>query len=390
LDKKKNVLMICSWLDYELRLGSFFMDQALMLSSEFNFTLVNFRPLKFKFKNFNKLYKIERNVYEDKITILYIYYPVFKLFKNNFFIKLIEKKTFRVLNNFLKKENVEIDLLHAQSMFDAAFWALSYHQEYKTPYVLTEHNQFILKNINKQKTRKIDSILEKSKFNLVVSNDLIRQFANNYFFGEFVNVGNSVEEEVFNCKNIRTSEYFEIITVGAYTPVKDQITTLKALKIIDDLNYKKIKFTWIGINAWGIDSEEEVNQLISSFEFKNIEIEIVKIATKIEIVSALQKSDVFVFSSISETFGVSPLEALFVGIPVITTQSGGINEFINSQNGVIVPIKDFNALAENILKVMNKELQFDNELISKETIAKFGVAAFKKKMIPIYNAALTK
>ncbi|KFF05891.1 hypothetical protein B0A68_18490 [Flavobacterium reichenbachii] len=380
--------MVCSWLDYKLRLGSFFMDQALLLSEDFNFTLVNFRPVKFKIKNFKKIYKIEKDIHENKITLLYIYYPVFKLFKNNYFLKLIERKAFRILNNYLKKNNISVDLLHAQSIYDAAFWTLSYHEEYKIPFLITEHNQFTLKKVNRQKIKKLDAIFSKSKFNLVVSDDLIRQFANNHFFGEFVNVGNTVDETLFNHKNKTQSDYFEILTVGAYTPVKDQITTLKALKVIDNLNNQKIKFTWIGINAWGTDFQEEVNELISSFDFKNIQIEIVKIASKTEIVSALQKADVFVFTSICETFGVSPLEALFVGVPVVTTQCGGINEFMNDRNGVVVPVKDFNAVAENVIKIINKELQFDSELISKEAIDKFGSNAFKEKMIPLYKQAL--
>ncbi|UTN02241.1 glycosyltransferase family 4 protein [Flavobacterium bizetiae] len=389
MNTKKNVLMICSWLDYELGLGSFFMEQALILSDDFNFVLINFRPVKFKIENYKKIFKIEKNTYKEKITILYLYYPSFKIFKNNYFLKIIEKKAFRILHQYLKKDKINIDLLHAQSVFDAAFWALSYHEEYKTPYLLTEHNQFTLRNVSKQKIKKLDAVLKKSKFNLVVSNDVVRQFATNYFFGDFVNVGNTVDEKLFNNCNRTKSEYFEIITVGAYAPIKNQIKTLKALKIIDSLNYEKIKFTWIGINAWGTDCMEEVNNLILSFQFKNIQIEVVETASKEEIVLALQKSDVFVFTSLCETFGVSPLEALFTGVPVITTQSGGVNEFITKENGIIVPVKDFKAIAENILKILNKELQFNHDLISKNAISRFGVKAFKEKMIPLYNKTIT-
>lgn len=359
------------------------MEQAFALSDDFNFILINFRPV--KFKNYKKIFKIEKKTYEDKVTLLYLYYPSFKIFKNNYFLKLIEKRTFEVLHKFLKKDDIKIDLIHAQSVFDAAFWALSYHEEYKTPYLITEHNQFTLRNVNRQKIKKLDTILKKSRFNLVVSNDLVRQFATNYIFGDFVNIGNAVDEQLFNAENRKKSEYFEIITVGAYAPIKNQIKTLKALKIIDDLNYSKIKFTWIGINAWGFNCREEVNNLILSFGFKNIKIEIVELASKTEIITALKKSDVFVFTSLCETFGVSPLEALFTGVPVITTQSGGVNEFINKENGVIVPVKDFKAIAENIIKILNKELQFNHELISKNAISNFGVKAFKEKMIPIYN-----
>lgn len=387
---KKNVLMICSWLDHKLGLGGFFIDQALMLSGDFNFILVNFRPV--KIKNIKQIFKTEKFVYEDKITIVYLYYPVLKLIKGGFFAKLIEKKSLNILNQFLKKEKIKIDLVHAQGIFDAAFWALSYHEKYGVPYMLTEHNQFKLRNVKRKKIRKLDEVLKKSNSNLVVSNDLIRQLATNGFFYDFVNIGNLVDEKIFNYKETKQGEYFEIMTVGAFDPLKDQITALKALKIIDDLNIEKIKFTWIGINAWstGVDQEEEVNRLISSFGYKNIKIEVVKIGSKAEIVSALEKSDVFVFTSICETFGISPLEALFTGVPVITTQSGGINEFMNSENGIVIPVKDFKALAESILKVLNKELNFNKELISRESIAKFGSDAFIEKMTSVYNNAFVK
>ena len=380
--------MICSWLDYKLNLGSFFMEQAAILSNDFNFVLINFRPVKFKIKNYKKFFKIEKNIYENKISILYLYYPSFKILKNKYFLKWIEKKAFRVLHKYLKKDKITIDLIHAQSVFDAAFWALSYNQEYKTPYLLTEHNQFTLRNVDKQKIKKLDMVLKKSKFNLVVSNDVIRQFATNYFFSDFINIGNTVDEKLFNNCNRTKSNFFEIITVGAYAPIKNQIKALRALKIIDDLNYKNIRFTWIGINAWGNNCKEEVTNLIQSFNFKNIKIKVVETASKQEIVSALQKSDVFEFTSLCETFGISPLEALFTGVPVITTQSGGVNEFINEENGVIVPVKDFKAIAENIIKILNNELKFNPELISKNAIASFGIKAFKEKIIPIYNKTI--
>ena len=82
------------------------------------------------------------------------------------------------------------------------------------------------------------------------------------------------------------------------------------------------------------------------------------------------------------------LEALFTGVPVITTQSGGVNEFITKENGIIVSVKDFKAIAENILKILNKELQFNHESISKNAISGFGIKAFREKMIPIYNKSI--
>lgn len=380
--------MICSWLDHNTGIGNFFIDQALMLSDDFNFILVSFRPVKAKFKNFKELHKIEKHIYEDKITILYISYPVFRVFKKERFKSFFEKKTVKVISKYLKSFNLKIDLIHAQSVFNAAFWAYIFYENRNIPYLITEHNQFTLRNSSSKDIRKLDEILNKSITNLVVSNDLIRQFASNGFFQKFITIGNPVNDTVFNFSDKLAKSNFEIITIGAYTPVKDQLTLLRALKILDNILNERIKFTWIGINSWGADFETEVLNLIDEFEFNNIDVEIVKKASKLEIATALKKSNLFVTTSLCETFGISATEALATGIPVIATQCGGVNEFINEENGVILPIKDPEAIANNILKIMKGELQFNGKLISERISNKFGINSFKVKMGVLYNEAI--
>ncbi len=391
LNNKKNILMICSWLDHKSGIGSFFIDQANQLSDNFNFTLINFKPIAIQFKNlklFPRLFKIENFFYNDKITILYFYYPEIRMFKRFFLKSALEKYSLLILIKYFKRNTIKIDLIHAQSLFYASFWSYKLYKITKTPYLITEHNQFTLKNINKKNVKLLDIILKKSKKNLVVSNDLIRQFASNGFFYDFLNVGNSFDTNFFDFKSKSSTDYFNIITIGAYTPVKDQITLLKALKIIDSIDSKPINFKWLGYDSWGGDFEVEVKDLITSFNFKNIKIEVLKKASKDEIKIALQQSNLFVTTSLCETFGISALESLSVGTPVIATQSGGVNEFLNETNGLIIPIKDFEKLAELILKMLNNEIQFNSEQIAKEIVEKFGNEVFVKKMKTIYDSAI--
>ena len=43
MKEKKNILMICSWLDLELKIGSFFWEQAAFMNNDFYFILCNFK-----------------------------------------------------------------------------------------------------------------------------------------------------------------------------------------------------------------------------------------------------------------------------------------------------------------------------------------------------------
>lgn len=63
----------------------------------------------------------------------------------------------------------------------------------------------------------------------------------------------------------------------------------------------------------------------------------------------LNAFDVFMMTSIKEGLPFALLEAGFVGIPVITTDVGGIPEIIIDQkNGILIPIKDQYAIAKTI------------------------------------------
>lgn len=63
----------------------------------------------------------------------------------------------------------------------------------------------------------------------------------------------------------------------------------------------------------------------------------------------LSVSDLFVLPSLHEGFGIVFLEAMFCGLPIIATDTGGQRDFlVNGRNGFLVPPRDSNALADRI------------------------------------------
>ena len=76
--------------------------------------------------------------------------------------------------------------------------------------------------------------------------------------------------------------------------------------------------------------------------------------------------DMFILPSIREPFGLVLLEAMATGVPVVATESGGPNEFIESgKNGILVPSKNPEKLAESIKLLLKNRDQA-------EAIAKSG------------------
>jgi glycosyltransferase involved in cell wall biosynthesis len=66
-----------------------------------------------------------------------------------------------------------------------------------------------------------------------------------------------------------------------------------------------------------------------------------------------QAAELFVMSSVQEGLGISMLEAIACGLPVVTTDCGGPSGVVvEGQTGLIVPNNDAEALAEGILRLL--------------------------------------
>ena len=266
-----HILIFCSWLDVRRNIGSFFIEQAELIKPEYVPILVVFKKVslsKQEILNFSLINLIETKLSSNTIVVEVNYFQskILPELNNSFFEDLGIKE----LNKYLRRKNISVKLIHAQSLFDGGIWAYRYYEKYKTPYIITEHNQLTFRNIPPKKSAEAIKSLENAKKILVVSNDKIRQFAANRLFFNFINIGNLVSREFRPINISRDSTKIRLITIGAYTPIKDQITLLRALKIIDDKNIGNIEFTWVGIDGWGGNNEKHVTKLLREYRFKNV------------------------------------------------------------------------------------------------------------------------
>jgi glycosyltransferase involved in cell wall biosynthesis len=104
----------------------------------------------------------------------------------------------------------------------------------------------------------------------------------------------------------------------------------------------------------------------------------------------LRAADVAVLSSRQEGLGLSLLEAMATGIPVVATRVGGIPEIVSEdRNGLLVPPDDAVALSEAIIRLLSDDSS--RQRMSREaqvTVQRFSQDVVMQRLIGIYHSVL--
>ncbi|MFP4324030.1 MAG: glycosyltransferase, partial [Anaerolineales bacterium] len=90
-----------------------------------------------------------------------------------------------------------------------------------------------------------------------------------------------------------------------------------------------------------------------------------------------------------ETFGVTLIEAMACGRPVVATRSGGPQGFITPQTGLLVPRNDEIALAEALQTIHKTYEMYDPHVIRAYAERHFSTAAVAEQLQAIYQEVMT-
>ena len=102
----------------------------------------------------------------------------------------------------------------------------------------------------------------------------------------------------------------------------------------------------------------------------------------------LNQCTIFALASRHETLGVVLLEAMAMGRPVISTNSGGPSSIVTDEVGTLVDVDDLPGFAEGMRNLVLRLNAYSQATIRNYCQMKFGEQAVTSRLIAVYDEAL--
>lgn len=187
----------------------------------------------------------------------------------------------------------------------------------------------------------------------------------------------SYEPEIFNTKNKQISSKKQIIFVGSLIKLKGCSDLLKAFSKLDDKNII-LKICGDGPLLNDLKNESQSLGVSERFEFTGL-------LSQNQIAKILNRSSLLCLPSYSEGLSNVLLEALGSGVPVVTTNVGGIPEVIDKTCGYLFTPGNIDELVNVLQKSLSREWD-TNKLVEK--VQDMTYDRYAQKMYNIFERVL--
>ncbi len=279
----------------------------------------------------------------------------------------------------------KIDLIHVHILTRLGVIAWIQKLLHKTPYIITEHwSRYLPGNDFGGFLRKLATkiVVRNAKLVTTVTENLTDAMRSHGLKNDnYVVLPNVVNLDMFhiNCTDISNMST-KIIHISCFEDKSKNISgLLESLKIVEQ---RGIDFHCTLIGE-GMDlelmKEKAANlQLINKVSFTGL-------LQNQALADEIASGNFLVMSSNYENMPVVILEALASGLPVVSTNVGGIKEMIDETKGILVEPRNKEALAEAIIKMIETHKNYDAEYLRNSVIEKYGYESVGKTLDLMYN-----
>lgn len=399
---KKNILIIPSWFptDASPLSGIFIKEQVEVLAElyedSYNFIVsewgyndseVTFWKLIDALKKMARFLVTPKNQFKKENSVYYAENPYLNISTKIPYLGHFDRlvNVHRININRATKELGSMDLIHAHVSYPAGYLAYLLSKEFKLPFIITEHmGPFPFERYMQegQPISEVDIAVKNADKMVAVSEALSDQIIG-FGYQKPTVIPNMVNEEVFKPEiNVKKDASFRFFTLCAMEKAKGIEDLLNAIAIWKPAK-SKVHFL---IGGDGEDRKEFI--LLSKKLGVQDYVTWLGSLNRDEVPGYLNACNAFVLPSHIESFGIVFAEAIACGKPVIATRCGGPEMIVNDVNGLLVPVKDPESLAEALQRMKEKGNQYNSKEIRQDFETRFSKKVVLEKIVSLYNELL--
>jgi glycosyltransferase involved in cell wall biosynthesis len=333
-----------------------------------------------KDENLNSNHEITETI-SDGLTEVVYYFNCRRFTKLNYILSYL--KGFK----YIKRKYWKPDIIHGNVLYPIGVIVFLFSFFNNIPFVITEHWTGFLngtyKGFSRFQKNVFNYIAKKAKSILPVTLDLKRAMIKSGVKGNYSVVPNVVETDLFNLNDNPRNKNKSILHVSNLDDSHKNITGL--LRVISKLYHKRQDFV---LNI--IHSEENIalKDYAISLGLDNSIVNFCGRKEYAEVAEYMSKSAFLVLFSNYENLPCVIVEAFASGLPVLSTDVGGISEHFDEEKGILIEKGDEQALFDKMNCMLDNFQNYDKALLREYAITNFSYENIGKEYFKIYQNIL--
>lgn len=278
------------------------------------------------------------------------------------------------------------DILHGHSILYGGYVAAGLGKMHHLPSVITEHASIFLSRgrILPDQEKCIRSTLKLTDRMVTVSSVLakkIKDLAPNLSVGV---IPNMVDTDLFSPPETKPAKSpFKFVAVGALRRIKGFPILIKAFCLA--FRGQDAQLNLIGDGPM----RRRLEKLVKKYD-PHRQVVLCGSLPRPKVRDAIRDSHVLVSSSHQETFGITLIEALSCGKPVVATESGGPIEIVKPHNGQLVHVNNVYELCSALKDIRKDYDKYDSRKIRSDCVEKYSRKAVTNQLATVYRNVLAK